>query len=96
MSKAFDKVWHEGLIHKLKSYGINSQLINLLKDYLSNRKQRVLLNGKTSAWKNINSGVPQGSVLGPLLFLIFINDLPDNLISNPKLFADDVGGWCVY
>ena len=90
MSKAFDKVWHNGLISKLQSYGIKPKLLNLLKSYLSSRKQRVILNGVTSTWKPIKSGVPQGSVLGPLLFLIFINDLPDNLLCNPKLFADDV------
>ena len=61
----------------------------LLENYLKNRKQRVVLNGQTSEWKDISAGVPQGSVLGPLLFLIYINDLPDGLISNAKLFADD-------
>ena len=90
MSKAFDKVWHEGLIFKLRSYGIESKLLLLLENYLLNRKQRVILNGVTSYWKPIKSGVPQGSVLGPLLFLIFINDLPENLVCYPKLFADDV------
>ena len=90
MSKAFDKVWHEGLIYKLRSYGIRSNLLNLLMNYLDNRKQRVMINGTNSSWKPIKSGVPQGSVLGPLLFLIFINDLPDNLNCSPKLFADDV------
>ena len=90
MSKAFDKVWHEGLIYKLRSYGVQSKLIDLLKDYLSNRKQRVIINGTSASWRPIKSGVPQGSVLGPLLFLVFINDLPEHLICNPKLFADDV------
>ena len=90
MSKAFDKVWHEGLIYKLRSYGVQSKLIDLLKDYVSNRKQRVIINGASSSWRPIKSGVPQGSVLGPLLFLEFINDLPEYLICNPKLFADDI------
>ena len=89
MSKAFDRVWHQGLIHKLNSYGVQGRLLTLLKNYLSNRSQRVVLNGQTSDWAEIKAGVPQGSVLGPLLFLIYINDLPENLQSNPKLFADD-------
>ena len=89
ISKAFDKVWHSGLLFKLKAYGIEGQLLALLKDYLHGRQQRLVLNGQTSDWRKINSGVPQGSVLGPLLFLIFINDLPDGITSLCKIFADD-------
>ena len=89
ISKAFDKVWHEGLIFKLKQNGINGPLLGVLKDFLSNRQQRVVLNGMESSWKPISSGVPQGAVLGPLLFLIDINDLTDNITANIKLFADD-------
>ena len=77
------------LLHKLKGYGINGKALELLENYLTNRQQRVILNGQSSSWLDINAGVPQGSVLGPLLFLIYINDLSDNLISVSKLFADD-------
>ena len=89
ISKAFDKVWHEGLLFKLKCYGVEGGLCNIMENYLHDRKQRVVLCGQSSSWLNVNSGVPQGSVLGPLLFLIYINDLPENLVSVAKLFADD-------
>ena len=86
MSKALDKVWHNALISELKSYGIQPNLLTLRSNHLCNRQQRVVLNGITSSRKSISSGVSQGSVLGPLLFLNFINDLPDELVCNPKLF----------
>ena len=89
ISKAFDKVWHDGIIYKLTQNGISGNLLNLLEDFLKERKQRVVLNGQVSTWKNINAGVPQGSILGPLLFLIYINDLTEGLTTNVKLFADD-------
>ena len=89
ISKAFDKVWHEGLIYKLNCNGISGNLLNLFANYLHNRQQRVVLNGTSSDWKNIQAGVPQGSVLGPLLFLVYINDLTDNITSEMRLFADD-------
>ena len=63
--------------------------MNLLRDFLSCRKQRVVLNGQHSSWDNVTAGVPQGSILGPLLFLIYVDDLPNNLSSNCKLFVDD-------
>ena len=85
MSKTFDKVWHNGLIYKLKQNGVSVDLLNLMLDFLDPRKQIVVLNGQYSSW----SEVPQGSIVGPLFFVIFINDLLDNLISNPKLFADN-------
>ena len=88
ISKAFDKVWHDGLVFKLKSYGVEGELLSLLKNYIQSHEQRVVLNGQTSGWRKINSGVPQGSVLGPLLFLIYINDLPDGMMSMCKTFAD--------
>ena len=82
-------MWHEGLLYKLKSYGISGPLLILIKLFLTNRFQRVVLNGQTSNWKNILAGVPQGSILGPLFFLIFINDIPEGIQSNLKIFADD-------
>ena len=69
--------------------GITDELYYLLENYLSNRSQRVLLDGKASSWRPVLAGVPQGSILGPLLFLIYINDLPNELKSNAKLFTDD-------
>ena len=89
ISKAFDKVWSDGLTFKLKQNGISGNLLNLLSNFLRNRKQRVVLNGQTSSWADVNAGVPQGSILGPLLFLMYINDLANGLSSNTKLFADD-------
>ena len=79
ISKAFDKVWHEGIIFKLKQNGILDDLLNILSDFLRNRKQRVTLNGQSSSWTNVNAGVPQGCILGPLRFLIYIIELNKDL-----------------
>ena len=79
ISKAFDKVWHGGIIFKLETYGIKGKLLNLIKIYLHARYQRVVLNCQTSTWEFVKPGAPQVSLLGPLIFLIYINDLPDNI-----------------
>ncbi len=95
ISKAFDRVWHRGLIAKLKSIGVDSILLNWFSSYLSNRRQRVVLPGTKSDWNVINAGVPQGSILGPLLFLIYINDIVNDIQSNIRLFADDTSLYIV-
>ena len=88
-SKAFDRVWHEGLIKKLKSYGISGDLLIWIKHYLSGRKQFVFVNNELSDSGLIKAGVPQGSVHATLLFLLYINDITDNLGNLARLFADD-------
>ena len=89
ISKAFDRVWHRGLLLKLKNYGIDGNLLVWFEDYLKNRNQKVFINNTFSTQKPISAGVPQGSVLGPLLFLIYINDISDDLTGLARLFADD-------
>ena len=81
ISKAFDKVWHRGLLAKLKAIGVRNNLLAWFQDYLSNRSQSVVIKGECSEIKTIKAGVPQGSVLGPLLFLIYINDIVENIDS---------------
>ena len=89
VSKAFDRIWHAGLLHKLKSNRISGQIFGLISSFLSNRRLRVVLGGKPSQEYPVNAGVPQGSILGPTLFLLYINDFPDNVICNIAIYADD-------
>ena len=89
ISKAFDRVWHKGLLYKLESIGIRDPILTWFKSYLSHRKQHVVIDGQSSNWSNVSAGVPQGSVLGPLLFLIYINDVTMKLKSDCLLYADN-------
>ena len=93
ISKAFDQEWHEGLIYKIEYMGVNGDLLALIESFLFERQQRVV--GQESEWVAIKACVPQGSILGPLFSLIYINDLSDNLESNVKLFADDASMFSV-
>ena len=89
ISKAFDGVWHAGLLHKLKSYWISGQIFDLILSFLSNRQLWVVLDGKSSQEYPVNAGVPQGSILGPTLFLLYIKDLPEDVICDIAIYADD-------
>ena len=89
ISKAFDRVWHKGLVFKLKQNGINGSLLSWIDSYLNGRSQKVFLGSVMSNTRNVSAGVPQGSVLGPLFFLVYVNDIVDKLLSITRLFADD-------
>ena len=91
--KAFDTVPHQRLVTRLKMVGVTGDLLEWIKDFLHNRMMRVIVNGESSHWSRVWSGIPQGSVLGPLLFLIFVNDLPNWITTNIKMFADDTKIW---
>ena len=89
-SKAFDSVPHSLLIHKLKTFEFNGDLLSWLKSYLTGREQQVVIEGAKSSWLSVTSGVQQGSILGPLLFLLYIIDMPDVVsFCSISLFADD-------
>ena len=89
ISKAFDRVLHAGHLHKLKSYGVSGQIFGHIFSFLSNRRLQVVLDGKSSQEYPVNAEVPQGSILGRLLFLLYINDLPYNVICDIANYADD-------
>ena len=88
-SKAFDRVWHNGLLYKLRCMGCPNRIVNWFASYLSKRRQRVVINGQSLDWVHILAGVPQGSILGPLLFLIYINDIVKHIGCSISLFADN-------
>ena len=88
-SKAFDKVWHRGLLHKMKAYGITGKLVDWFSSYLKDRRQQVVIKNNSSTYCEISAGDPQWSVLDPLLFIIYINDIADKLVSLSRLFADN-------
>ena len=91
ISKAFNRVfWHASILHKLKSYGISGQIFGLISSFLSNRWLWVVLYGKSWQEYPVNVGIPQGGSLGLTLFLLYINNLPDDVISNITIYADDI------
>ncbi|XP_053380636.1 uncharacterized protein LOC128548935 [Mercenaria mercenaria] len=89
ISKAFDKVWHDGLLLKLRKAGVDGPLLSWFSNYLTNRRQSVILPGAKSNWCSLQAGVPQGSILGPLLFLVYINDIVEDIGARINMFADD-------
>lgn len=95
ISKAFDRVWHRGLLHKLAGIGCSEKIIQWFSSYLSGRKQRVVFNGHASDWTSVQAGVPQGSILGPILFLLYINDIVRDIGCPIRLFADDTSLYIV-
>jgi hypothetical protein len=88
-AKAFDSVPHHRLILKLQSYGVSEKVLYWIQSFLSDRRQQVIVAGSNSNWAPVISGIPQGTVLGPILFVCFINDMPQHIMSSVHLYADD-------
>ena len=89
LKKTFDKVSHMRLLTKLRAANIQGSIYDFIYDFLSDRKYRINVNGSLSSKSPVKSGIPQGSILGPLLFILFINDLPSNIVNHCMMFADD-------
>ena len=89
ISKAFDRVWHAGLLQKLRSWGISGQIFGLMSSFVSSGQLLVVLDGKSSQEYLVSAGVPQGSILDPTLFLLYINDVPDGVICGIGIYVDD-------
>ena len=89
ISKVFHRVWHAGLLRKLRSYGISGQIFGLISSFLGNRQLQMAVDGKSSEKYPVIAGVPQGSILGPALFLLYVNDFPDDVICNIPIYADE-------
>ena len=92
-AKSFDTVPHSRLLNKLQGYGIHGKAAEWVRQFLKDRRQRVVIKGTKSDWGKVTSGIPQGSVLGPILFVLFINDLPDDILSSIVMFEDDTKLW---
>ena len=95
ISKAFDRVWHKGLLFKLRTIGCSDSIVNWFLSYLSNRRQQVVINGQAFDWASVLAGVPQGSILGPLLFLFFINVIVKHIGCSIRLFDDDTSFYII-
>ena len=89
ISKVFYRIWHAGLLHKLKTYGISSQIFGPISSFLSNRKLQMVLDGKSSQEYPVNTAFPQRFILGLTLFILYINDLPHDIICNIAIYAND-------
>ena len=93
-AKAFDSVPHERLLCKIESYGLNEKVLKWTRSFLQGRRQKVLVNGESSGLRDVVSGVPQGSVLGPTYFILYVNDMPEVVHNYIRLFADDAKIFC--